>query len=104
MNIVTQKTLALLDRLDADVAAAQRRLATAKQRYGRQARPIIDALLAGALVNPGARLAAVKVHRRRSIAWRREYEAKLGADEVQRIVDQTEPKVRNELVITRRPR
>lgn len=98
---ITQPALALLDRLARDVTTAERRVTTARQRYRRRAVPVIHALLAGTPINPGVRIAAVKEHRRRAIAWRREYEAKLGRDEAQRIVDQTEPTVRNELVITR---
>ncbi len=100
--MITQSTLATIERTARDVAAFERRLANAKQRYQRYANPVIALLAAGEHVARGSLIVAVKIHRRRAIAWRREFEAKLGREEIQRIVNLCVPKERRELLITRR--
>ncbi len=101
---VTQAVLLLLDRLACDLKQTTKRLKLIRRRYDRHAQSVIRALFAGAGVDVGPRVAAVKTFERRIVAWRKQFEAKLGKDEALRVVSLTAPKLTHQLVISRRTR
>ena len=53
---------------------------------------MIDALEAGALLEPGSPLASVKYDSRRVPSWKEEFIARIGQDEAEKVIANTEPK------------
>jgi hypothetical protein len=100
--IVEQQRLARLRRMAREVSSLRARLKLAEQVYARASAPVLTALRNGARVEPGAILAAVKEHLRRSIAWRQEFEKAMGRAAVDVVLAANPPKQRWELVLTKR--